>query len=328
MVFPNWLRYEARAVRRAANDTASQLRPFFLYILLTIALPFAFWAVLQLLNAAKPNWRPQGSEVAVAWQVIIAVSGLFLVFFITLISATGHLIMAPSRLEREAKEKADKQLSSANDKLAVALEKINGLNKDRIPKLNTVARTGLRKLGEGPHLMWAELEVYNTSPILLLGDVRVRVVDSEHIAPGLEKGSPFENLGHILDDWSPITLRWAQSEYVTANIPGGASRTVLVAFSNNTNGPPAVFNDLDHTSCLLELKITVEVSSPDTAALHQSFFIACHGNEFGGPSSHFKFEDWDEWASSRTITERKQDVSGLVSHTGASPAEEVESRDT
>lgn len=319
MKSPKWLRFYARAVRRTVRDTASQSRPFFLHIFFTTTLPFALWAVLRVLHATQPNWRPDGWEVAVDWQAIIAASGLFLVFLIILISGTVHLILAPIRMEREAKEKADKQFESANDKLAVALEENEKLKKDRIANINTVARTGLRRLGEGPHLMWAELEVYNTSSISILEDVRVRIVDSEHIAQSQEDPKLFKNLGHILDDWSPITLRWSQSEYVTAHIPGGASRTVLVAFSDNTNGPPAVFNDVDRTRCSLELKITVEISSPSSSTLHNSYFVSCHGNELNGPSSHFEFEAWDEWASTRTIVDIEQDVSESVPHTEGSP---------
>jgi hypothetical protein len=276
------------------------LRPFLLLIISTIALPFALWLVLQILQQAKPGWLPEGWEEAVAWQVLIAVSGLTFVLLFSLTSLAKHLILIPSRLEIEAKKKADERYELVSGKLAVTSVENERLNEERVPGMTAASRTGLHSLGIGAHLMWAELEVYNTSPTLPLADVRVRVVDSECIFQDQDNPDLYKNLGHELNDWSPITLRWAQSDYITAIISGGASRTLLVAFSDDSNGPPAVFNDLDHTRCSLESKITLEISSPNSATLHSSYFIQCHGNYVGGPSARFEFVPWEGWVSIRT----------------------------
>ena len=151
--------------------------------------------------------------------------------------------------------------------------------------------------------MWAELEIGNTSPTQPLENTQVRIITCEHIAPAQDQPGVYKNLGAFMWDWSPITLRWAQSDSDTMVIPGGASRTVLVAFSDDSNGPPAVFNDLDRTRCSLELKIMVEVSSPSSATWHGSYFIQYDGNYWGGPNAQFQFVSWEEWASSRTVVD-------------------------
>ena len=180
-------------------------------------------------------------------------------------------------------------------------DRVHELEEERVPTISTVAHTGLRSVGIGAHLMWEELEVGNTSPTQPLENTQVRIISCDHIAPAQDLPGVYKNLGAFMWDWSPITLQWAQSASDTVVIPGGVSRTVLVAFSDDSNGPPAVFNDSNHTRCSLELKIEVEVSSPSSATLHSSYFIQCHPNYWGGQSARFEFMPWEEWVSTRTV---------------------------
>ena len=232
-----------------------------------------------------------------------------------------NLVMAPSRMERKVVFEADNRIEAINAKLTALLEENARLTEECIPRISAVAHTGLHMLGMGTHLMWAELEVENTSPTQPLMSTQVRVVTCEHIAPPSDNTEVFKNLGNYMWDWSPITLLWTQSDSDAMDIPGGVSRTVLVAFSDNPNGPPAVFNDSVRTHCPLELKIMVEISSPSSAALHGSYFIQCHPNYTDGTSARFEFMSWEEWASTHTVID--VDVTGSELDTSDFPSEGV-----
>ena len=196
-----------------------------------------------------------------------------------------------------------RQRDEARAQVATVLDENGRLTEERIPKISAEACTGVNTSGIGAHLMWAELKVENTSPTQPLNGTQVRVVTCEHISPPLDGTDEYKNLGAYMWDWSPITLRWSQSDSDAKDIPGGTSRDVLVAFSDNSNGPPAVFNDVAHTHCPLELKILVEISSSSSAAWRGSYFIRCHPNYAGGPRAQFEFLAWEEWASTRTVIE-------------------------
>ena len=187
--------------------------------------------------------------------------------------------------------------------------------------ISVLAQTGRREFGVGPHLMWASLEIGNPNPTQALTDVQVRFIACDHIEQK-QRRVPVENsegrreraedvpntfidMGTFLSDWIPIHLLWAQTQADTTAIPPAASRTIIVAFSDNSNGPPAVFNDRAHTHALSESRITVEVSSPGMTAWYGRFFINCHPNYIYRDGlrvdSHFEFEPWETWASTRKV---------------------------
>ena len=60
-------------------------------------------------------------------------------------------------------------------------------------------------------------------------------------------------------------MLWNSTDSDATTIPGGTSRNVIIASSNDSNGPPASFNNVDHTPGHNAPKIRDEVSSPDSA---------------------------------------------------------------
>ena len=194
--------------------------------------------------------------------------------------------------------------------------------------LSVIAQAGRREFGVGPHLMWASLEISNSNPRRALTDVQVRVVDCEKVEqalqlvevteePGLQRSevvpNTFKVLGQILGDWIPVHILWDPNQSVATTIPPAASRTIVVAFSDDSNGPPGIINDRTHTHLHVENRITVEVSSPDMAAWKGQFFIRCHPQYvYGdwaqgmsmaiaglGTPARFEFERWEDWSSTR-----------------------------
>jgi hypothetical protein len=205
-----------------------------------------------------------------------------------------NFVRSPAKMDNEARsERAD---------LLLRLQK---LEDERVPKIAALAYPGLRESGIGHHLMWAELDVKNTSPVQSLLNTQVRIIACETLEVSEDDSSVFKNLGNVLwERWSPISIRWLNSGSCVADIPGGVSRTAIVAFSEDSNGPPAVFNDVAFTRCVGAMKITVEVSSPSSAPYFQSYFIQCHPNYALGPSAHFEFLPWNEWELSHKVIER------------------------
>ena len=306
-LIPMWLMYEGKALRWAVEHTwHTACRPFIHLIVITALLPVALWATLQGVRWLNPSWLPQGWEEAVAWEWLVAVAGLGLVGAAIGVEAFISVILAPSRLEQHAASKT----SELSEAFFTAESARLRLENEHVPTISAIHKTGEGRFGVGAHLMWAELEVKNTSRPRPLTKAQARIVRCESLAPDQDNPDEFKNLGHALWDWSPITLTWAQSDSESVNIPGGASRTVLIAFSDISSGPPAVFNDNSRTQCSDELKITVEISSPDTATWHASYYIQCQPKMVRGyedrqwiEDAHFEFAPWEEWTATRTVTD-------------------------
>lgn len=178
---------------------------------------------------------------------------------------------------------------------------IEGIEAKRHTPLILSVRTGRDDHHRHPHLMWAELDVYNSSDVAIHG-VEVRIEDLRDDQE-LDKntGEPIKRV----QDWSPFHVVWSprnaplnQSQLI---IPAGETRTTLIAYSDDSNGPPALFavvNEGPGNRRRLSSgmhRIEVRVSNPDTEPCVESFYLECHPNYLGGKRSHMEFERWQEW---------------------------------
>lgn len=178
------------------------------------------------------------------------------------------------------------------------------LQEEQVPRMTISHSNGQGRDGVGPHRMWAQIDVQNTSPSLALSSASIHVVEAIHVAeqPEVSGGYVLLDLSY---DWSPIEILWASGVSETT-IPPGTSRTAIIAYSDDFNGPSGgVFNDGRHTPLVLEQKITVEISSPDSPSLREEYFIRCHPNYLSGPQAHFEFERWDRWSEGHPVIDRR-----------------------
>jgi hypothetical protein len=202
-----------------------------------------------------------GKVVSNIWPFGGAIVGLgagFLIIFVV------YLLIAPYRQRDEARNR------------------LRVLEKERVPHIS-VNPSGGRRFNnwEHEHLMWAELDVRNTSPSLPLNDVEVKVVNLLDIVE--KQDEPGEYILLSLHKWNPIQVYWsernASPSQLKLGIPPNAGRIALIVFSDNSNGPPATINAPTSAKPLLfsgGAKIEVEVSSSNSALCRAEFYIQCH----------------------------------------------------
>lgn len=185
--------------------------------------------------------------------------------------------------------------------------RLRELEEERIPRITASPFAGRRQWDwQHEHLMWAELQVANTSPSLTLNDVEVRVVSRVHV---LEKQDAQGNyMLYDPQDWNSVNVYWSERnappDQLRLTIPPNTTRIALIAFSDDSNGPPAVFNAPIHKRPLLfsgGAKIEVEVSSTNSTPWRGAFYIECHPNYLGGARATFEFIEWETWLTNHTI---------------------------
>ncbi len=187
------------------------------------------------------------------------------------------------------------------------------LEDEHIPKLAVKPSSGRRQWDwEHEHLMWAELQVTNTSPSMTLKDVEVRVVSCIYVQPKQDKPNSYVLVN--LHDWNPTSIYWsvrdASPSQLSLSISPDATKTALVAFQDNSNGVQSVFNAPTHPIIVDGAKIEVEISSPNSALWKGSFYIECTPNWFRGPQATFEFVKWEDWEANHDIvplTPNKED---------------------
>jgi hypothetical protein len=170
-------------------------------------------------------------------------------------------------------------------------------------------RTGKNRHGVGPnHLMWAELEVENLVE-RTLQDVEVRIETIDQRIDMVTNGEERNDWIHE-DEWSPASLIWsirnAAANTFRMTLPAKSKRTLSVAYSDDSDGPPASFDTVNRTTIMhgFPQRITLSFSSPDFTTFREDFYIECRGNEVGSvadalrhwySASHFEFKTWDDY---------------------------------
>jgi hypothetical protein len=164
---------------------------------------------------------------------------------------------------------------------------------------------------EHEHLMWAELTVTNLSSSLLIKDVEVRIIDFLNLQEKQDRKN--EYVLFRLHKWNPILTYWSERNappsQLNLDIPANAKRISLIAYSDNSNGPPAIFNTPTSAKPLLFTgghKIDIEVSSSNSVIWNGEFYIECHPKYVTKEFPYYtnatiEFETWEEWLNKHEI---------------------------
>jgi hypothetical protein len=242
---------------------------------------------------------PRAQAVLAAVLSIIAFVTLATVVFLAFLAA------APYRQRNEARDRVER------------------LDDERIPRMTLSPRAGRASHGSHAHLMWAELDVTNLSPVLPLKDVEVRITD-------LKDEAQLKNVGPDWRPWNALQIVWsptnAEPNQFRLTIPPGETRSALIAYSDDSNGPPAVFASPHAGGRRLTSgphQMTVRVSSPDSTPRQGAFYIECHpnylthlgGNQYSlhGPPATMELEEWDNYVERSSQKSSEQSSPGTAS---------------
>jgi hypothetical protein len=175
------------------------------------------------------------------------------------------------------------------------------------------------------HEMWAELEVRNNRSNTAHGtEVRVADVITEFEWGSGKKGErnrqPLRPRARFNLCWSELN---AAPNQTAIDIPSGATRTLCVAFCDDTNGDravyctpnrphyepdvPIVYQQGFETSDPGGARVILEVACRDFGAISESFFFQCHPNYAhsaqeaaqlgGGVTAAIEFVLWEDYES-------------------------------
>ncbi len=178
--------------------------------------------------------------------------------------------------------------------------------KEQIPSIVVSLHSGRRQWDyEHQHLMWVELGITNTSPTLPIKDVEIQVKNLVDVLP--RQDEPGKYLLYVIQQWSPTGICWSERfappNQLRLTIPPNSTRHALIAFSNDSNGMWTIFNApiANKPRYVGGAKITIAVSSPDSALWQGDFYIECHPNYTDGTRARFEFVEWDVWVASHDI---------------------------
>ncbi|MFC1945977.1 hypothetical protein ACFLW1_02130 [Chloroflexota bacterium] len=160
------------------------------------------------------------------------------------------------------------------------------------------------------HLMWAGLQVTNTSANELK-DVQVSIIECLTLTDNQDSANQNDFLMWNHLEIKPFCVYWserqAQPEQMNLVIPSRATRLALIAFQDNSNGHQFNFNSLNHEWIVGGVKIDVEISSHETVLWNGDFYLECHPNYLGGKRAIFEFVAWNTWIKGKNITQLESD---------------------
>lgn len=282
------------AWQRARRDTGNALHTIRFWAAEVIAMPISGAAAAII---APSNW----SDALSNWfgvGIALLVASLLVVMILI-----GSLILAPYRIKRDIAQRRKEEVDLLKSKLHI-------LEEERITRIACKPSSGRRDWDwQHERLMWAELQVTNTSPTLTLCDVEVRISSCVYVQITVQDDSGDYVLIDLYD-WNPVTVCWserdANRDQLKTNISPSATKSALIAFSDDSNGSTAIINAIVHQRPIIigGARIGIEVSSPDSALWKGDFYIECHPNYLGGARATFEFVDWELWAASRNVIDR------------------------
>jgi hypothetical protein len=154
------------------------------------------------------------------------------------------------------------------------------------------------------HLMWAELEVKNNTANEQK-DVQVHIVRCLTLQEKQDSESHNDFVIWDHQHLNPFCVYWSKRQtepkQMSIVIPSNATRSVVVAFQENSNGGQFNFNTTYNNWMVGGFKIDVEISSYQAVLWHGNFYIECHPNYVQGERAKFEFIEWNKWAANRNI---------------------------
>lgn len=268
---------DGSAWQRAKDDTKSAFLTISFWVaemLYSITCTIAMFFTIP--STASDFIRTVLPMVTFAGGMLAMLGGLFLL----------SLVLAPYKQRNEARKR------------------VRALEQERIPRF-AVKPYGDRRQRDWQHkhLMYAELQVTNTSPGLTLNDVELRIVSCLYV-----QGKQDEPNNYVLvdlHDWNSTSIYWSERDappsQLRLSISPGATKTALVAFQDNSNGLQSIFNAPTPAIIVGGAKIEIEISSPDSALWKGEFYIQCHPNYLGGAKATFEFVEWEIWLANHGL---------------------------
>ncbi len=193
--------------------------------------------------------------------------------------------------------------SKYNRKWKEATQRVVELEEERIPKIIAVPITGNRARYEAVrYTAWAELKITNTSSSMPLNDVSVKIMELTQVLEKQDgRGSYF--LHEPYPSWNPSNVYWsernAQPKQLTLAISPNESKCALIAFHGELSPDLGIFNTPTYP-VMLESKIVIEVSSPNSETRRGVYYI-----EYHPPTrDEFEFVEWDSWRESHNVIEQ------------------------
>jgi flagellar assembly factor FliW len=162
------------------------------------------------------------------------------------------------------------------------------------------------------HLMWIELDVTNTSSTQSLTDVEVQINNLIEVSPVQDQ--PNKVLLYSLNKFNPTGICWSE-RFASPNqlkmlLPCKTTKSVLLAFCDDSNGQWAIYNApiSPNPRHLGGARVELKISSPDCTPWSGVFYIECHPNYITKDwpyriDSIMEIEDWDKWLSKKNISE-------------------------
>lgn len=287
-------RYYSKMLKRAWQDT----KGFFgwnkksLVFLLLYAVGLLLYWVLQGVEAVK-------EEILFFLAFGLAPIGGFAILLFL-----WNSLRAPIRMEKQTKESHKEQVDELNTELEGVKQRVQLLEDERIPCIEAKPIAGRREWDwEHEHLMWAELEVTNTSSSQPLNDVGVRIAKCISVQP--KQDAPDQYVLIDFPSWNPVSVYWSErnapKSQLRTSLSPSETKTALVAFQDNSNGVTSVFNAPTHPLRIGGAKIEIEISSLNSALWKGSFYIECTPHWLRGPQATFEFVKWEDWKANHHI---------------------------
>lgn len=216
------------------------------------------------------------------WGLCIIIFGMFCVWLVTTVSA-------PVKQRNEARKRVIR------------------LEEERIPHIELQPTTGKKASYEqGNKTAWAELKVTNTSSSVPLEDVSVQIVELVQIYEKQNEqgvGTGIYHLHEIYPNWNPSNVFWSErntlANQLSILIPPGDTKYAMIAFHLESGPDLGLFNTPTNRH-ILESKIVIEVSSPNSAIRRGAYYI-----EYHPPSKdEFEFVEWDSWCENHKVIDQ------------------------